>query len=102
MGATSAPGTCSTAGSLSIRAIPNRCPASSVRTISGRRRCTSIPTSRRRPWSRTWMASAHHREYEVRDPVALDADGGVVEQGVLCGEVAEERAVALAHHDRDE
>jgi len=38
----------------------------------------------------------------VRDPVALDAYGGVAEQGVLCAEVAEEGTVARAHHDRDE
>ena len=38
----------------------------------------------------------------MRDPVALHADGGVLEQGVLCAALAEERAVALAHHDRHE
>jgi hypothetical protein len=36
----------------------------------------------------------------VGDPVALDADRRVAEQHLLGGEVAEEGAIALTHHDR--
>jgi hypothetical protein len=38
----------------------------------------------------------------MRDAVALNADRWVAEQHVVSGELSEERAVALAHHDRDE
>lgn len=48
------------------------------------------------------MASALYWEHEVGDAVALNADRWVAEQHVVGRELAEERAVALAHHDRDE
>ncbi len=46
--------------------------------------------------------SAHHWEHEMGDAVALNADRWVAEQHVVSRELAEEGAVALAHHDRDE
>src|SRR5881275_2084652 len=46
--------------------------------------------------------SAHHWEHEMGDVVALNADRWVAEQHVVSRELAEEGAVALAHHDRDE
>src|SRR5260370_22903960 len=46
--------------------------------------------------------SAHHWEHEMGDAVALNADRWVAEQHVVSRELAEEGAVALAHHDRHE
>ena len=40
--------------------------------------------------------SAEHREHQMGDPVALDADRRVAEQDVLGGERAEEGPIALA------
>src|SRR6266542_6385154 len=52
--------------------------------------------------ARARRRSAHYWEHEVGDAVALNADRWVAEQHVVSRELAEEGAVALAHHDRDE
>src|SRR6266496_3532592 len=54
------------------------------------------------PISRAGRRSAHYWEHEMGDAVALNADRWVAEQHVVSRELAEEGAVALAHHDRDE
>src|SRR5881227_738781 len=56
---------------------------------------------RRLPRVRVWR-SAHHWVNEMGDAVALNADRWVAEQHLVSREVAEEGAVALAHHDWDE
>src|SRR5260370_35291771 len=60
-----------------------------------------VAYGRRRLCGCAWR-SAHHWEHEVGDAVALNADRWVAEQHVVSRELAEEGAVALAHHDRDE
>src|SRR5579859_5339090 len=49
------------------------------------------------PWR-----SAHYWGHEMSDAVALNAGRRVAEQHLVSRELAEEGAVALAHHDRDE
>src|SRR5260370_15289645 len=58
-----------------------------------------VAYGRRRLCGCAWR-SAHHWEHEVGDAVALNADRWVAEQHVVSRELAEEGAVALAHHER--